>query len=506
MTRAIFVLSLVAALTFAARSFLTDGTMLTGSGAALAFGFLLLAALQTGHIFHGLRLPHLTGFILCGAIFGPEVLGLLTKPMIADLSLVKNVAVGLIALTAGCELNFAKLRPKLKSIGFISTCGLVLAGICLFLFIFGVSTRLEFMNGFTQVQRAVVSLICANVLMALSPSVIMGILSETKSEGPLSELCLSIVVLADLAVAVTFSFSDSMARAAFPVAGVESSIFGELAVHILGSIVAGVGVGTIFAIYIKRVALRIGLFVFAVAFVVAEAGSAMHLDPLLIGLSAGLFLENVSPVGGHKVIQETEAAAMPTFAVFFAVIGAEVHLHAFLKVAPNAVGAALSRAFGMYVGGRAGGKLAGLDKEVARRVPLGMFAQAGIAIGLANLIKDSFPLWGAGAATLLLGTVLVNEMFGPVIFRGALAAAGEIGRKLDLAATGRPSLVSLPHSMRPPPVAVIEMPPEERAVRGARQFTDRSAELLPLESVVPRPISKSAKTILRSISAVSPYP
>ena len=33
-------------------------------------------------LFHGLRLPHLTGFILCGAIFGPEVLGLLTKPMI----------------------------------------------------------------------------------------------------------------------------------------------------------------------------------------------------------------------------------------------------------------------------------------------------------------------------------------------------------------------------------------------------------------------------------------
>src|SRR5262245_11872041 len=123
MTRAIFVLGLVAALTFAARPFLTDTTMLTGSGAALAFGFLLLAALQTGHIFHGLRLPHLTGFILCGAIFGPEILKLLTKQMIHDLALVKKVAVGLIALTAGCELNFQKLRPKMKSIGLVATFG-----------------------------------------------------------------------------------------------------------------------------------------------------------------------------------------------------------------------------------------------------------------------------------------------------------------------------------------------------------------------------------------------
>jgi Kef-type K+ transport system membrane component KefB len=444
MTRAIFVLGLVAALTFAARSFLPDTTTLTGSGAALAFGFLLLAALQTGHIFHGLRLPHLTGFILCGAIFGPEVLGLLTKAMIQDLSLVKRVAVGLIALTAGCELNFKKLRPKLRSIGFIASFGLFLAAICLFAFFFVVSSRIEFTKSMTVPQRTVVALILSNVLAALSPSVVMGILSETKADGPVSELTLSIVVLADLAIAITFSFSDSAARAAFPVLGAESSIFGELAIHILGSIVAGIAVGTIFAIYIRRVALRVGLFVFAVAFVVAEAGNAMHLDPLLIGLSAGLLLENVSPIGGHEVIRETEAAAMPTFAVFFAVIGAEVHLHAFFAVAPFAVGAALTRAFGMYTGGRIGGRLAGLDPAIARRVPLGMLPQAGIAIGLANLVKDSFPGWGEGAATLLLGTVLVNEMLGPIIFRSALSAAGEIGKKVDLGHAGRPSFASSP--------------------------------------------------------------
>lgn len=445
MTRATLVLILVAALSFAARSFLADTTTLTGSGATLAFGFLLLAALQTGHIFHGLKLPHLTGFILCGAIFGPEVLGLLTKPMIQDLSLVKKVAVGLIALTAGCELNFKKLAPKMKSIGLISTVGLLCGCLCLFTFFFAVSGKLEFMDGLTLGQRAVVAMVCANVLAAMSPSVVMGILSETKAEGPLSELCLSIVVLADLAIAISFSFSDSAARAAFPIAGAEASIFGELAIHIFGSIVAGLLVGLIFAVYIKRVALRVGLFVFAVAFVVAEAGSALHLDPLLVGLSAGLFLENVSPVGGHVVIKETEAAAMPTFAVFFAVIGAEVHLHAFMHVAVFAIGAAVARGVGIYAGARLGGKLAGVDPALARRVPLGMLPQAGIAIGLANIVKDSFPGWGEGAATLLLGTVVVNEMLGPVIFRGALVAAGEVGKKVDLGHAGRPSFVSTPH-------------------------------------------------------------
>ncbi|UQA58861.1 cation:proton antiporter [Polyangium aurulentum] len=433
MIRAALVLALVAGISFAARSYLPASTTLTGSGAALAFGFLLLAALQTGHIFHALRLPHLTGFILCGAVFGPEVLRLITPSMLADLTLVKKVAVGLIALNAGCELNFAQLRPRIKSISLVSVCGLLTAFVLLFsLFVF-ITPRLEFTAAMTQPQRLAVCLVCATVLCALSPAVVMGILSETRAKGPLSEICLSIVVLADLAIVIAFSFTESVAHSVFPPAsgGAGGSMFGALAVHIFGSIAAGAGVGLISTLYIRRVGQRIGLFVFAVLFVVAEAGGALHLDPLLVGLSAGLFIENVSPVSGHEVIHETEVAAMPTFAVFFAVVGAEVHVHAFLSVAPYAGLAALARATGIYVGARVGGKLAKLDPEVARRVPFGMWPQAGVAIGLANLVSTSFKPWGPGAATLILGTIVVNEMIGPIIFRTALVAAGEIGRKRD---------------------------------------------------------------------------
>lgn len=443
MTRAAFLLALVVGLSFAARSFLPGTATITGSGASLAFGFLLLSALQTGRIFDALKLPHLTGFLLCGAIFGPELLGLITPPMIQDLTLVKKVSVGLIALTAGCELNFKRLRPQIKSIGFVAGFGLFAAALCLFGFFYLASARIPFTAEMTPAQRIVVSVICANVLAALSPAVVMGILSETRAEGPLSQLCLSIVVLADLFIAVTFSFTDSASRAVFPQATAQHSLFGELAAHILGSIVVGAGIGMIFAVYIRRVGHRIGLFVFAVCFVVAESGTVLHLDPLLIGLSAGLFLENVSPVGGHKVIRELEVASIPVFAVFFAVVGAEVHIHAFLAVAPFAVGAAVVRAVGLYTGARIGARVAGVERHLARRVPFGMFPQAGIAIGLAGLVRTSFPGWGEQASTLLLGTIVVNEMVGPVLFRATLARAGEIGKRSDGAAE-QPAHVSIP--------------------------------------------------------------
>ncbi len=438
MIRAAFVLMLVAGISFAARSFLPADVTVTGSGAALAFGFLLLAAMQTAHIFHELRLPHLTGFILCGAVFGPEVLGLITRPMLEDLTLVKKVAVGLIALTAGCELNFASLRSKIRSISIVSFFGLIVAFVFLFGFFTLVLERIEFTATMNPAQRHVVALVISTVLCALSPAVVMGILSETRAAGPLSEMCLSIVVLADLGIVIAFSFTESAARSVFPSTGT-TSVFGALASHIFGSIAAGIAVGLISAFYIKRVRQTVGLFVFAVLFVVAEGGRSLHLDPLLVGLSAGLFLENISPVSGHEVIQEMQIAAMPTFAVFFAVVGAEVHLHAFFAVAPYAAIAAIARALGIFLGAHLGGRIARVDPQVMKWVPLGMFPQAGVAIGLANLVASSFTPWGPAAATLILGTIVINEMIGPVLFRIALSRAGEIGRKRDQSLVDQPS-------------------------------------------------------------------
>lgn len=443
MTRAMVLLALIAALSFAARSFAPGGATPAGSGAVLAFGFLLLAAVQTGHVFHGLRLPHLTGFILCGAVFGPEVLGLLTHEMVSDLTLVKKVAVGLIALNAGCELNVKALAPRLRSIGFVSAGGLLCAFVLLFgLFSFLVQ-RLPFTHDMTQTQRIVVALVCSNVLTALSPAVVMGIISETRAKGPLTELALSIVVLADLAIVISFSLTGSVVGRIFPDSGHAGGLAGLLA-HVFGSIGAGMGTGAVSALYIRRVGSRVGLFVFGVIFVVAEAGGALHLDPLLTGLTAGLFLENVSPVSGHEVIRRTQSAAMPTFAVFFAVVGAEVHLATFFAVAGWAALAALVRGIGLTIGARAGARMSGLEPELARRIPFGMYPQAGIAIGLANLVRDQFAPWGQAASMLLLGTIVVNEMIGPVLFRSALVRAGETGKREEDAGHAAPAASPAP--------------------------------------------------------------
>ncbi len=426
MIRPALVLVLLVALTAAARSFLPPGMVSVGSaGAALGFGFILLAALQTGHAFHAVHLPHLTGYILCGAIVGPEVLGFIDAGTVSQLSVIKRVAVGFIGLLAGCELNVRALKPKLRTIAVLAGSGMLGAFLTIFVAFEVMLAFLPATRGFGFVSRSVIALITANALIAFSPPVVIGVINETRAKGPLTEICVPLVVVADLLIVITFSLSNALAHAVFPSEGSASGML-SLLWHIFGSIGLGLVIGVALAVYIARVKERVALLVFGILFVVAEVGLALHLDPLLVGLAAGLFLENISPVSGEEVVHDTEAAAMPTFVVFFATVGAELHVHAFLSVVLFSVGAAIARAAGVFAGTRAFGSRAGGDPIVAKNIGFAMLPQAGIALALATTVKSSFKGWGESVGTILLGTVVVNEVLGPILFRSALSRAGEI--------------------------------------------------------------------------------
>lgn len=430
MIRPVGLLMAVLLLAVGARSFLPADATVNGTGAAFALGVVLLCALLVGKAFHALKLPHLTGYLACGALLGPDVLDLVTPAMLGDLTLIKRVAVGLIALIAGCELDLRALRPRLASIGVLASISLACASIALTVVSYGyVLPNIPTTAALEPVPRLVVAVLIANVLSALSPAVVIGILTETRSRGPLSEAALSIVVLADLAIVVAYAATGSLVDATFPTGTDTSSALLALGMHLFGSMVAGAGVGLMIVVYARAVGRRTGLFVFAVLFVVAEVGMALHLDPLLTGLTAGLLIENASALAGEEVIRDTQVATLPTFALFFAVVGAEVRLEAFAAMATFAVVLAAVRAIGLTAGTRIARRVVSLDPDMARRIPFAMFPQAGIALALASGVASSSWPWADEIGSLLLGAILVNEAIGPVFFRMALERAGEIGKK-----------------------------------------------------------------------------
>lgn len=277
MIRGAILLCMVLAVALGARSFLPADADITGSGATLAVGVMLLAALQAGHVTEAIRLPHVTAYILAGILIGPDGMGLVTPTMLEDLGIVKSVAVGLIALLAGCELNLRALAPRLREIALLSVSGPTTAFLVLFLLLYGVSFLLPFGQDLSPVARAMVAVVCANAMCAFSPPVVIGILTEARAKGPMSELWISIAVLADIAIVLTFSLTSAVAHL---VLGGSSDGGALLSVvgHILGSLLVGAIIGPLLALYIVRVGKRVGLFVFAALFVIAQAGVPLHLD------------------------------------------------------------------------------------------------------------------------------------------------------------------------------------------------------------------------------------
>ena len=86
----------------------------------------------------------------------------------------------------------------------------------------------------------------------------------------------------------------------------------------------------------------------------AEVGARLHLDALLICLTAGVLLENALGVGGAAISRALAPAALPIFAVFFALAGARLNLHDLRTLWPVALAFTLVRAASLMGGARLG--------------------------------------------------------------------------------------------------------------------------------------------------------
>jgi len=102
-----------------------------------------------------------------------------------------------------------------------------------------------------------------------------------------------------------------------------------------------------------------------------------------------------------------------------------VQLQAFIHTAPFALSAAVLRGAGIWAGAWAAGRVVDLDATFTRRLTVGLLPQAGVAIALVALLLGDFPPWGSIIGTIVLGTIIVNQLIGPVLFRNAIIAAGE---------------------------------------------------------------------------------
>ncbi|MBI4951399.1 MAG: cation:proton antiporter [Myxococcales bacterium] len=409
----------------AAGSF-TSGSYSTAA-TALAFGFLVLTAFFVGRFFKAVRLPKLTGYIATGIVAGPYVAKLVTEPVAQSLSIFGGVAVSLISLSGGLEMEFRSMRPLFKTIRWVTLVAVLGTTLLLALTAFLVRDLLPFMRTLDTAQALVISLVLAIVMVAQSPAVVMAIRTELAADGPASKTALGVVIIADLVVILLFAVASSVGKSVLGGGADVGETVKALAWEIFGSVGAGVLIGGVLAVYLRKVKEGGGLFIMAVCLVIAEVGRRLHLDALLVSLTAGIAIRNFTRTG-DKLHHEIEASSLPIYIVFFAVAGATIHLSVLKDVWLPAIIFVVVRAVGFLVGSNLATRIAGAPPEVRRYAGFGLLPQAGLALALSMLFAKTFPEFGADASALTLGIVAINEIVAPALDRLAVVRSGEAGK------------------------------------------------------------------------------
>lgn len=396
-----------------------------GALALLTFGFLILAAYTVGEIFAAAGVPKIVGYLVAGVIFGPSALGIVSSEGALRLTGVSQLAIALIAFLAGAELRWEEVRDNGTKLLKIMTAEMTFTFVLLVAVIFGMATVFEMIPEPDFRRNAAFALLFAAIGIVHSPAVTMALLSETGAKGPVARTTLGVVLLSDVAVVLFFTGILFLAKVLVPSTSGEDTSVLFVAWEIGGALLVGGIVGLGVAAYLRFVGRELMLFAVLIAFFGVELTRALHVELLLTLLTAGFVSENISPYG-ERLRHAMERSAAPVFVVFFALSGAAIGLREVGPLLPLVIPIALVRMGGLWAGVAMGARWAQASEPERKYVWLGLVSQVGVAIGLATIVADAYPVLGNQLRSLALALIAINQTIGPVLFRRALEKSGEL--------------------------------------------------------------------------------
>lgn len=400
-------------------------------------GFVMLSAFMGAGLLQYLRLPFISGYIFAGILVGPHVTGFLSTEMVEGMKLVDDLALSFIALTAGGALELCFIKSRMKAIVLNIVFQTVIVVICVFIFVEISGRHISLLRGLASSELLVLAILLSVVAVARSPSSAIAVINECSASGPFTDTVFGVTVVMDVIIIVLFALALTVSKIILSGTAVgyyqtALALSGEIVV----SLAMGIMLGRIISAYINRSGRDLPLFLLFVAFGVSKLSAwitvfmstrydiYLNLEPLLICMSAGFTVRNLS-TGGDRFMDSLEQVDLPIYVLFFSLSGASLDLKALWICWPFALGLAAARMLGIS----AGAWLAGLvNKDPMlhnRNAWMAYVTQAGVAIGLARLAQRQFPEIGMYLNTIVLAIIAVNQVLGPITFKRALNQVGE---------------------------------------------------------------------------------
>jgi Kef-type K+ transport system membrane component KefB len=444
-----------------------SGELVTASQTLASIGFTALFAFTVGEVFGSLKLPRVTGYILTGIVLGPHLSEVFSSEVVARMQMFNTLALGLIALSAGLELDMRGTWRLMKTLGVT----IALKIVALLALVGGTFVGIEMIWSpfeLTLNQAIGVGLIVATLGIGTSPAIALAILNDTKAKGRLSELLLSMAVLKDLVVVVSLAIAMAVVTALLSGGGFDPHALTHVAKEIGASVLAGAIIGGLTIAYIRFIHKEMLFFVVAMILGVAQISALLHLELLLVFIVAGFLVRNFSPYE-HDLMHPLEVVALPVFVVFFTTAGANIDLGKTWTVLPVALALFAARTLAYFLAARLGSVICREPEAIKKHSWMSYLPQAGVTLGLVTIAVGKLT-GGASPNPLLvevaevmepLGVALValNLLVGPVTVGVALKKAGEVPE--DNSAGAAPG-VDASHDAQP--VYVEDTPEPDAAI------------------------------------------
>ena len=395
-------------------------------------GGLMLSRLTK--LFH---LPAVTAYLVAGLILGPFCLGALglkgmgfqSLAQVESLSIVTQTALGFIAFTIGNEFRISQLKAMGSGAIVIGILQAVLTTVLVDIVLIVLHLC------FPQIITLPAAITLGAIASATAPAATLMVVRQYKAEGPLTKLLLLVVAIDDAVGLLLFSVSYGIATA---LSNGQLSVLGMVVEPIL-EVVLSLGLGAAMGLLLNWVEQffhsRSKRMTISVGFVLLTVGLSMlkfHIGPvhcgfslLLVCMMTGTVFCNICDTS-EELMDRIDGWTMPVNILFFVISGAELDLNVLIQPITILIGVIyiLARSAGKYFGAKFSCKITKQTKAISDNLGITLLPQAGVALGMALTASNLAD--GVLVRNVVLFSVLIYELVGPVLTKRSLLAAGEI--------------------------------------------------------------------------------
>ena len=363
--------------------------------------------------------PEIVVFLALGVAIGEDGVGLINDDNIRSLNLITQVALAAIIFRIGERLRWEDLRGAKHRLLPLNAAQIAISSLLVFLATswVGADTRVAIILGLIAAETGVLT--------------VTATIAEERAEGPYTANLLSSVAITNVVVAAMFGLALPFVLALTgEITGVTGTvaIFGQI---VVGSVVIGLVAGWLLRTFTPAMETSGELLLFLLVVLTGMVGAdiALNASVVVSALVAGLLVANTAPWLAERLFAAVRTLEAPIYMVFFIVAGAGIHLEELATAGIVGLAYLVSRSIGKVAGATLGTfpSRAVLSPRDGFLTGLGLLPHAGMAIALVAFTVEMSQI-GQEVSAVVLGSIVIFELAGPVLIRRALRTKDEAGR------------------------------------------------------------------------------